>query len=169
MNAKVFFRAVFLLFVAACLFYFVRDLVGHNPAQTGQGGGEAGSASASNAPVAGSFPDNTRVVAYFFHGHRQCPSCRHLEEVSESAISDGFPAAMRSSEIRWRAVNIEDAANRHFASDYQVYWSSLVLVKVTAGKPVAYKNLEQAWQIQQDDAALRNYVQAEVRAYLGAS
>ena len=169
MNAKVFIRAVFLLFVAACLFYFVRDLVGHNPARAGQGGGEAGAASAPNAQDAGSFPDNTSVVAYFFHGHRQCPSCRHLEAVSESAISDGFPAAMRSGVIQWRPVDIEDAANRHFASEYQVYWSSLVLVKFAAGRPVAYKNLDQAWQIQQDDAALRNYVQAEVRAYLGAS
>lgn len=169
MNAKTFFRAALLLFVAVCIFYFVRDQVGQKPAQIEQSAVKTVTASAPNILDAGSFPDSTRVVAYFFHGHRQCPSCRHLEAVSEGALSDGFPAAMRSGEIQWRALDIEDPANRHFASEYQVYWSSLVLVKVTAGKPVAYKNLEQAWQIQQDETALRNYVQAEVRAYLGAS
>lgn len=168
MSAKVFFRAVLLLFVAACLFYFVRDLASHNPAQAEPGAGEADTASAPNALDAELFPDNTRVIAYFFHGHHQCPSCRHLEAVSESAISDGFPAAMRSGAIQWRAVDVEDEGNRHFVSDYQIYWSSLILVKVTAGKPVAYKNLEQAWQIQQNDKALRSYVQKEVRAYFGA-
>ncbi len=169
MNAKTLFRVTLLLFVAACIFYFVRDLVGHKAAQVEQSAGKTVTDSAPNTLDAGSLPENTRVVAYFFHGHRQCPSCRHLETVSERAISDGFPAARRSGLIQWRAVDIEDAANRHFASEYQVYWSSLVLVKVAAGRPVAYKNLDQAWQIQQDDAALRNYVQAEVRAYLGAS
>lgn len=169
MNAKTFFRAALLLFVAACIFVFFRGQLGHKPGQAAQSASNTDTASSLNAQDARSLPDNTRVVAYFFHGNRQCPSCRHLEAVSESAISDGFPAAIRSGTIQWQAVDIEDPANQHFASEYQVYWSSLVLVKVTAGKPVAYKNLEQAWQIQQDDKALRSYVQAEVRAYLGAS
>ncbi|MGC9159160.1 MAG: nitrophenyl compound nitroreductase subunit ArsF family protein [Terracidiphilus sp.] len=169
MNAKTFFSAALLLFVAACVFFFVRGPAGQKPVLIQQGAGDAGTASVAEALDAEPFPGNTRVVVYFFHGHHQCPSCRHLEAVSESAIADGFPAAMRRGVIEWRAVDIEDAANRHFASEYQVYWSSLVLVKVAAGKPVAYKNLEYAWQIQQDNAALENYVQAEVRACLGAS
>jgi hypothetical protein len=154
MNAKTFFRAALLLFVAACVIVFLRGQLGHKRGQVVQIASNTGTAAAPDTVDAGSFPGSTRVVAYFFHGHRQCPSCRHLEAVSESAISDGFPAAMRSGTIQWRAVDIEDPSNRHFASDYQVYWSSLVLVKVTAGKPIAYKNLEQAWQIQQNDKAL---------------
>ena len=76
---------------------------------------------------------------------------------------------MGSGEVLWRTVDIEDPANRHFATDYQIYWSSLVLVKVKAGRPVSYKILEYVWQIQQDDRALRSYVQAQVRSSLGAS
>ncbi len=167
MNAKIFFRTVLLLFIAACIFFFVHDHFYDQPGQAVQSASQSAAATSDSSDAA-SVPASTRVIAYFFHGHGQCPSCRHLEAVSESAISDGFPGAMRSDAILWRAVDIEDPANRHFATDYQVYWSSLVLVKVRAGKPIASKNLEYVWQIQQDDNALRNYVQAEVRAYLGA-
>jgi len=167
MNAKIFFRTVLLLFIAACIFFFVRDHFHGHPGQAVQSSSQT-AAAASDASDATSVPAGTRVIAYFFHGHRQCPSCRHLEAVSESAISNGFPDAMRSGVIQWRAVDIEDPANRHFATDYQVYWSSLVLVRVSDGKTVEYKNLEDAWQIQQDDKALRSYVEAAVRAYLRA-
>ncbi|MGC9199235.1 MAG: nitrophenyl compound nitroreductase subunit ArsF family protein [Acidobacteriaceae bacterium] len=166
MNAKAFFRAVLLLFIAVCLFFFVRDHYGRQAGQAVENPGQT-AASASDAGDAATVPASTRVIAYFFHGHRQCPSCRHVEAVSQSAIVGGFPDAIRSGAILWRAVDMEDPANRHFAADYQVYWSALVLVKVKAGEPVRYKDLEQAWQLQQDDEALRSYVQAEVRAYLG--
>jgi hypothetical protein len=169
MNTKTFFRAALLLFVAACIFVFFRGQLGHKPGHAAQSASNTDTASSLNAQDARSLPANTRVVAYFFHGYRQCPSCRHLESVSQNAIAEDFPDALKSGMVQWRAVNIEDPANRHFASEYQVYWSSLVLVKVRTGRPVAYKNLEQAWQIQQDDKALRSYVQAEVRAYLGAN
>lgn len=167
MNSKIFFRTVLLLFIAACIFFFSRDHFHGQPGHAVQSSSQTAAAT-SDARDATSISANARVIVYFFHGHRQCPSCRHLEAVSESAISDGFPDAMRSGVILWRAVDIEDPANRHFAADYQVYWSSLVLVKVKAGRPIGYKNLEHAWQLQQDDQALRSYVQAEVRAYLGA-
>ncbi len=169
MNAKTFFRMALFLFVAACIFFFFRDHFGAQPEQAVLSPRPTAAPSSSHVTHAESIPDTTRVIAYFFHGHRQCPSCRHLEAISERAIADGFPDAMRSGTIQWRAVDIEDAVNQHFASEYQIYWSSLVLVKVTAGKPVTYKNLEKAWQIQQNDLALRSYVRAEVRAYLGAS
>ena len=168
MNAKTFFRTVLLLFIAACLFFFVRNPFHDQPGQTvGDSGRSFATSAAAGEPA--SMPANTRVIAYFFHGRHQCPSCRHLEAVSRSAIAAGFPNAMGSGEVLWRTVDIEDPANRHFATDYQIYWSSLVLVKVKAGRPVSYKILEYVWQIQQDDRALRSYVQAQVRSSLGAS
>ena len=168
MNAKTFFRTVLLLFIAACLFFFVRNPSYDRPGQpVGDSGPSFTTQTATVEPT--SMPANPRVVVYFFHGHHQCPSCRHLEAVSRGAIAAGFPNAISSGEVLWRAVDIESPANRHFTTDYQIYWSSLVMVNVMTGRQVSYKNLAYVRQIQQDDQTLRSYVQAQVRSSLGAS
>ena len=68
----------------------------------------------------------------------------------------------------WCSVDVQDPANRHFASDYDIYWSALVLVRFRDGSQIEFKNLERVWQYQENDAALAGYVTSEVKSYLGA-
>ncbi len=110
-----------------------------------------------------------KVVGYYFHGNFRCVSCRRLEAVSREAVSVGFPEELKRGDLQWRAVNVEQPENKHFSSDYRLFSRSLVLVRFKDGKQVEYKTLIKAWELVNDDAALKKYVQSEVRSYLEES
>ena len=170
MKLKTITRIALLLFVSISIIVFVRDECSP-PADfyADQNVYKPANADGSSAGDANFISPQTKLVAYYFHGHRRCPSCLKMEATAREAISEGFPSEMKGQQLVWRTVDIQDAVNKHFASDYQVYWNSLVLVRFRDGRQLGYRDLDQIWQMQQDDNVLRSYIQTQVRAYLGAS
>jgi len=122
--------------------------------------------SATAAQPAPPFPRRTRVVAYFFHANRRCAPCVQYEETAHEAIQEAFPDELQQGIVQWKSINLASAENRHFATEYQLYSRTLVLVKVRDGRQAAYNNLMDGWQLIEDRAALKRYVQSEVRDYL---
>lgn len=169
MSLKTLVRSALLLFVVACLSVFtIRKFTESDSSAARQRLQQTTNSPSFSASDSVPILPQTKAVAYYFHGHRRCPACRRVEAIAQEAVHVGFPDSLQKNVIVWRSVDIEDPANRHYATDYQVYWNALVLVKFRDGKQVEFKALEQVWQIQQDDRALRDYVEKEVRAYLGA-
>ena len=160
MKPKRIIQIALLIFVAVSVVYFVaqetrRSVVG---------------ASAKGGPQASTTSNvgSAKVVAYYFHGNFRCVSCRKLEAVSREAVTNGFPEELKRGDLQWQAVNVEQPENEHFASDYHLFSRSLMVVKFKHGKQVEYKTLMKAWELLSDDAALKKYVQSEVRSYLEA-
>ncbi len=155
MNARRLAQVALLLFVALSVTYFVvsesRKLAAANGPQL---------------PSSTTTDPKTKVIAYYFHGNFRCVSCRKLESLSQQAVMSGFPEKLKQGELRWAAVNVEQAGNDHFISDYRLFSRSLVLVRFKDGKQVEYKNLMKAWELLGDERTLKEYVQSEVRAYL---
>lgn len=110
-------------------------------------------------------PVSTGVVAYYFHGNVRCPTCRKIESLSREAIETGFGDALRDGQLQWRTVNVEEPGNEHFVKDYALTTRSLVLVD-SRGQ---WKNLDQVWQLIGNPPAFVQYVQDELRTFLGAS
>jgi hypothetical protein len=158
MNTKRIIQIVLLSFVAVSVVYFI---VGESQKR----------AVAANAPQSSNTASDakTKVIAFYFHGNFRCVSCRKLESVSREAVQYGFTEQLKRGDLQWRTVNVEESANEHFISDYRLFSRSLVLVRFKDGKQVEYKNLMKAWELLQDDEALKKYVQAEVRSYLQES
>jgi len=160
MKPKRIIQIVLLLFVAVSVVYFVAQETKHSVV----------GASAQADPQASTTGNvrSAKVIAYYFHGNFRCVSCRKLEAVSHEAVTGGFPDELKRGDLQWQAVNVEQPENEHFASDYRLFSRSLVLVKFKNGKQVEYKTLTKAWELLTDDAALKKYVQSEVRSYLEA-
>jgi len=152
----------FVMFSLGYLFYV--ELV--QPKSPGAG---ATPGSAAGAPI----PDDAsvkgrpgQVIAYYFHGHQRCPTCRKLEAYSQEAIESGFGEALKDGRLEWRVVNVEEEGNGHFIKDYQLYSKSLVLVRVVDGKQAEWKNLTRIWELVGDKPSFVEYVQEEVSSYL---
>ncbi len=158
MNARRLAQVALLLFVALSVTYFV---VSESRKPAAADGSQQSSSTATDP--------KTKVIAYYFHGNFRCVSCRKLESLSQQAVMAGFPEELSQGELRWAAVNVEQGGNGHFISDYRLFSRSLVLVRFKDGKQVEYKNLIKAWELLQDDEALKKYVQAEVRSFLQES
>jgi hypothetical protein len=107
-----------------------------------------------------------KTVVYYFHRSVRCPTCVKLEKYSNEAINSGFTEQLKSGQMEWRVINIEDAGNEHFENDYKLYSQSLVLVELQNGKTQRWKNLEKIWELVGMKEAYLRYVQDEVKAFL---
>jgi hypothetical protein len=109
------------------------------------------------------------VRVYYFYTTQRCASCKKIEALSEEAVREGFARELGAGALEWKSLNLDDAANRHFVEDYQLYTKSLVVVDLRNGKEVRWKNLPRIWELLRDDVAFRQYVKREVHEYLAAA
>ncbi len=161
MKPKTVIQVALLAFVALSIIFFVNQ-------QSRRSAVEASTSSGSQ-PSLNSNTQSAKVIVYYFHGNFRCVSCRKLEAVSRQAVTSGFSGDLKHGDLQWQTVNVEQAGNEHFASDYHLFSRSLVIVRFKDGKQVEYKTLEKAWELLNDDEALTKYVQSEVRDYLQKS
>ena len=74
---------------------------------------------------------------------------------------------MKSGKLEWIVLNTDEPENRHYLDDYQLYTKSLVLSKIEDGKETDWENLEKVWQLLGDKDDFIQYVQTEVKSFLG--
>lgn len=74
---------------------------------------------------------------------------------------------MKEGRVVWGLVNLDEPANKHYIDDYQLYTKSLIVSEIRNGKEIRWKNLAKVWELTNDKKAFIDYVQGEVRAYLG--
>lgn len=104
-----------------------------------------------------------KIIVYYLHGTRRCPTCKKLEAYSQEAVQTGFVEDLKAGKITWQVLNTDDSPNEHFVKDYQLYTKSLILSRVENGKETKWKNLEKIWELVGDKEAFVKYVQDEVR------
>ena len=117
-------------------------------------------------PVQEVIPENTELIAYYFHTNFRCPTCNNIENYSRETVQESFAKDMESERLIWRAVNLDKAGNEHFAKDYEIVRSSLVLVEHDKGGKGKWKNLDQVWELVGNKVVFQDYIRKEVRAIL---
>lgn len=66
------------------------------------------------------------VEVLYFHGTQRCKSCVEAERIVQSVLAEQYTEAIEQGKLRYRTIDIindEDIAN-----EYEVVWSSLILV-----------------------------------------
>jgi len=109
---------------------------------------------------------NSKVIAYYFHGTFRCSTCRTIEQYSLEAIQTYFAKELGSGKLEFRPVNIEEPENKHFIQDYQLVTRSLVLSLMSDGKETKWKNLADVWKLVRDKDKFFQYVKDEVEKFL---
>jgi len=106
------------------------------------------------------------VKAYYFHSTRRCKTCLTIESNAKEALETGFAEEYAQGIITWNAIDIDREENKHFEKDFDLAFSSLILVKYINGKQVEWKNLQKVWELVWDEADFMKYVKTEAQAYL---
>ncbi len=106
------------------------------------------------------------VVAYYFHTTRRCYSCKKIEAYSKEAIEGGFAEELKNGTLEFHSVNTDEAENKHFIKDYQLYTKSLVISKIEDGKQTKWKNITRVWSLSRSKHQFFEYVRDEIRSYL---
>jgi len=109
---------------------------------------------------------NSKVIAYYFHGTFRCSTCRTIEEYSHDAVQTYFAKELGNGKLEFRPVNVEEPGNKHFIRDYQLVTRSLVLSLVSDGKETKSKNLPDVWKLARDKDKFFQYVKDEIEKFL---
>jgi len=120
------------------------------------------------APAPVSAAPSRRVVATYFHNTVRCVTCRTIEQVARETIEAAFAEDLASGRLTWRALNMEEKENEHYAVDYQLPYASLVLSEMEGEREVRFKVLSETWNLVHKRDRFVLYVEGETRAFLGA-
>ncbi|MBN2561869.1 MAG: hypothetical protein JXQ75_13160 [Phycisphaerae bacterium] len=173
MKAKGIITVVLLAFVGASLVYLVIQEPSSKPAVQGESGQTRATVPESKTPGAveptPAEPDEQtghKLIAYYFHRTQRCRTCLTIEAYAEQTLEEAFPQALKTGELEWHTVNVEEPANEHFVEDYQLTSSELVLVETENGEQKEWRNLTRAWELVGDELKFKAYVEAEAAAFL---
>jgi hypothetical protein len=109
---------------------------------------------------------NSKVIAYYFHGTFRCSTCRTIEKYSHDAIQQYFSKELGNRNLEFKPLNVETPENRHYIQDYQLFSRSLVLSLVSDGKETKWKNLPDVWTLVKNKDKFFQYVKDEVEGFL---
>ncbi|UCF30546.1 MAG: hypothetical protein JSV26_10920 [bacterium] len=115
--------------------------------------------------LAGGLPDDG-VIVYQFHRRFRCEECYKLEKMITGILENHFPDPLRSGELVFRVVNLEEEENRHYETDYDFFYNTVIVVDRNNGRDARYRNIEEVWQLLEDERAVTDLVTSTVRAYL---
>ena len=106
------------------------------------------------------------VAVTYFHNTVRCPTCHKIEEQSTQAIKFHFEKELKAGKLVFRVINVDEPANEHYNTDYQLYTKSLIVSEIKDGKEVRWKNLEKIWEFVRDEEQFDKYVHTEIADWL---
>ena len=109
---------------------------------------------------------NSKVIAYYFHGTFRCSTCQTIEKYSKEAIECYFANELKNGTLEFKSLNVEEAENRHYIQDYQLFSRALVISLVKQDKEITWKNLKDVWTLVKDKDKFFQYVKNEVEGLL---
>jgi hypothetical protein len=124
------------------------------------------SADVVEAPQADVAPMSHSINVTYFHTTARCPTCHKIEALSSQAVNSNFENELKTGNVVWRVINVDEPENKHYNTDYQLYTKSLIVSEVKDGKEVRWKNLEKIWTFVRDEEKFDAYVNAEVKDWL---
>lgn len=123
---------------------------------------QASPASEANLSSDPALPDNGKVVTYFTSDVR-CQSCRKIESLTRQTVETRFAEQLKSGEIIFRTLNVDQAENKHFVSDYQLVSKTVIVSTRENGKETGFENLQDVWLKLNNPADFENYIAAALQ------
>jgi hypothetical protein len=106
------------------------------------------------------------VVVYYFHGTRRCPTCLGIQKTIAEAVRDRFAEETAAGDVVFREIDYDLKENKHFAEEFQLSFSTMIVALVKGGKTAKWENCDKVWEHARDPLQLGNYAEERIRAYL---
>lgn len=111
-------------------------------------------------------PNDTVVIAYYFHRTIRCTGCLEIEANAKRVIESSFATQIADKKLIWVPFNLDEPGGEEFGKEFDVSASTLVLSKTKNSNHTEYKKLEKVWQLVHDPEAFNVYVKDEVKQFL---
>jgi hypothetical protein len=102
-------------------------------------------------------------TVYYFHPTARCESCINIENFTKELVTTKYTTPLA---MKYVALNIEDAENEHYRKDFNLKFSSVVIVKSKKGETEKYKNLDSIWTYSENKFNFFNYADREIQCFV---
>jgi hypothetical protein len=69
-----------------------------------------------------------KVEVYYFHFTRRCMTCNNVEKVSKEAVEKQFPDKVKTGEVSFKSVNLEEKEGEAIGEKYKIEGQTLVVI-----------------------------------------
>ncbi len=69
------------------------------------------------------------IEVYYFHYTHRCATCMAVEAVTEKSLRELYPEKMKSGDIIFLSVNIEEESNKPLVEQYKIGGQTLIFTK----------------------------------------
>lgn len=107
-----------------------------------------------------------RVVVYYFHGTRRCPTCLGIQKIIDQTVEGRFAAEIASGELEFREINYDLDENKHFAKEFELSFSTMIVGAMRGDTVLKWENCDKVWEHSHNHPVLGDYVEERVKAYL---
>ena len=150
-----------LLFVAVSMVVLAARALGWRSWPAGVGNRAADETGQASGPTL-----RDGVIVYYFHGNTRCETCENIKAYAREAVESGFAGPLEEGRLEWRAVNYELPENEHFAAQFELIATTVVLVEMRDGSRKQWKNLVRVWELVGDKESFVEYVRDRIGGYL---
>ena len=164
MKTKTILTALLLVFVGASVVLAALKTGSGKPESTTPGSIQGQPSESTPVPTPGT-PAH-RVVAYYLHGNKRCPTCVKIQSYSDAVVRQEFAEALADGRLEWHVLNTDEPENAHFVNDYELFAQSVVVTEVRDGEVTDWENLERIWELVSDEAEFKAYVGMGMQAFL---
>src|SRR3989339_1468483 len=88
----------------------------------------------SNKTANQTVSENLKLQVFYFHVTNRCATCNGIEANVRKVLETNYAKEMRSGEINFKSLNVDEQENKALAEKYQAYGASLHLVKIEKGQ-----------------------------------
>ena len=108
-----------------------------------------------------------KLHIYYFYGSHRCPTCNAVEENLKKLIAEKFATQIKDGSLAVSYLNWEESANEALVEKFEIYSSSLILVKYLDGKEEATDLTEFAFSYaKKQPDFFRNSIQDSIQKML---
>lgn len=69
-----------------------------------------------------------KVDVFYFHFTRRCTTCNNVEKVSKEAVEKQFAPQVKSGEISFKSVNLDEKEGEAIGSKYKIEGQTLIII-----------------------------------------
>jgi hypothetical protein len=107
-----------------------------------------------------------KVLVYYFHSTRRCRTCLGIQAAIEKTVKERFATELASSALVFQDVNLDEPTNSHFAKDYNLSFSSMVVVAKKGQTTLKWENCDKVWEHAHNEPVLTEYAEKQIRSYV---
>lgn len=107
-----------------------------------------------------------KVLVYYFHGLRRCPTCIGIQKTVEETVNNTFAKEIEAGLLEFEEINYEEPAGKPYVEKFQLSFSSMVVAANAGDKTVKWENANKVWDFAHAHDDLKAYVEESIRPYL---